>query len=98
MAGDDLELLGELYLHEREWDGLIKNDDAMLTASGTSTRIPRLETLCRSSWITFVTENANGEDRAAKLSRVIETHILKRWGSYFIDKITVPEIDAGFGI
>jgi hypothetical protein len=60
----------------------------------TPTRIPRLETLCRSSWITFVTENVNSEDRAAKLSRVIETHILKRWGSYFIDKITVPEIDA----
>ena len=69
----------------------IKTD---LTASGTPTRIPRLETLCRSSWITFVTENVNSEDRAAKLSRVIETHILKRWGSYFIDKITVPEIDA----
>jgi hypothetical protein len=60
----------------------IKTD---LTANGTPTRIPRLETLCRSSWITFVTENVNSEDRAAKLSRVIETHILKRWGSYFID-------------
>ncbi len=31
----------------------IKTD---LTASGMSMRIPRLETLCRSSWITFVTE------------------------------------------
>jgi len=69
----------------------IKTD---LTTSGAPTRIPRLETLCRSSWITFVTENVNSEDRAAKLSRVIETHILKRWGSYFIDKITVPELDA----
>jgi len=77
--------------HRAELIDQIKTD---LTASGTSTRIPRLETLCRSSWITFVTENVNSEDRAAKLSRVIETHILKRWGSYFIDKITVPEIDA----
>jgi hypothetical protein len=32
---------------------LVKTD---LTASGTPTRIPRLETLCRSSRITFVTE------------------------------------------
>ena len=31
---------------------------------------------------------------AAKLGRMIETHILRRWGDYFIDKITVPEIDA----
>jgi len=73
---------------------LIEQIKTDLTASGTSTRIPRLETLCRPSWITFVTENVNSEDRAAKLSRVIETHILKRCGSYFIDKITVPEIDA----
>ena len=69
----------------------IKTD---LTVSGTPTRNPRLETLCRSSWITFVTENVNSEGRAAKLSRIIETHILKRWVSYFIDKITVPEVDA----
>jgi integrase len=59
-----------------------------------SVEIPRLETLCRSSWITFVTENVNSDDRAAKLGRVIETHILHRWGAYFVDKITVPEIDA----
>jgi hypothetical protein len=23
-----------------------------------------------------------------------EAHILKRWGAWFVDKITVPEIDA----
>ena len=28
---DDWELLRELYLHAREWDGLITNDDAMLS-------------------------------------------------------------------
>ena len=64
------------------------------TGSGVPTAIPRLETLCNSSWITFVTENIASEDRAAKLGRVIETHILERWGEHFIDKITVPEIDA----
>jgi len=64
------------------------------TGSGAPTEIPRLETLCRSSWITFVTENVGSESRAAKLGRVVETHILRRWGDHFIDKITVPEIDA----
>jgi hypothetical protein len=34
------------------------------------------------------------DPRDAKLGRVVETHILQRWGAYFIDKITVPEIDA----
>jgi hypothetical protein len=62
--------------------------------SGVPTEIPRLETLCKSSWITFVTENIASETRAAKLGRLIETHILRRWGEHFIDKITVPEIDA----
>jgi hypothetical protein len=60
--------------------------------SGVPTEIPRLETLCRSSWITFVTENVGSEDRAAKLGRTIESHILRRWGEHFIDKITVPEV------
>jgi hypothetical protein len=32
--------------------------------------------------------------RAAKLAKVIETLILRWWGEHFIDKITVPEIDA----
>lgn len=64
------------------------------TGSGVPTEIPRLETLCRSSWITFVTENVASESRAAKLGRVVETHILRRWGEHFIDQITVPEIDA----
>jgi hypothetical protein len=64
------------------------------TGSGVPTEIPRLETLCRSSWITFVTENVASESRAAKLGRMVETHILRRWGEHFIDKITVPEIDA----
>ena len=63
-------------------------------AGGVPTAVPRLEMLCRSSWITFVTENVNSKERAAKLGRVVETHILRRWGAYFIDKITVPEIDA----
>ena len=44
--------------------------------------------------ITFVTENVGSEDRAAKLGRTIETHILRLWGEHFIDKITVPEVDA----
>jgi hypothetical protein len=64
------------------------------TGSGVPTEIPRLETLCRSSWITFVTENVGSADRAAKLGRVIETHVLRRWRDHFIDKINVPEIDA----
>ena len=64
------------------------------TGGGVPTEIPRLETLCRSSWITFVTENVSSESRAAKLARLIETHILRRWGDHFIDRITVPEIDA----
>ncbi|TMQ12936.1 MAG: hypothetical protein E6J91_19825 [Deltaproteobacteria bacterium] len=64
------------------------------SGGGVPTEIPRLETLCRSSWITFVTENVGSEDRAAKLGRTIETHILQRWGEHFIDKIAVPEIDA----
>jgi len=64
------------------------------TAGGVPTAVPRLETLCRSSWITFVTENVNSKERAAKVGRVVETHILRRWGAYFIDKITVPEIDS----
>src|SRR6476619_1645447 len=34
------------------------------------------------------------ESRAAKLGRVVETHILRRWGEHFIDKITAPKIDA----
>jgi hypothetical protein len=34
---------------------------------GVPTEIPRLETLCSSSWITFVTENVGSESRAAKL-------------------------------
>jgi len=58
------------------------------------TEIPRLETLRRSSWITFVTENVGSEDRAAKLGRTIETHTFQRWGEHFIDKVAVPEIDA----
>jgi len=71
------------------------NEIQMGTAgSGVPTEIPRLKTLCKSSWITFVTENIASESRAAKLGRVIETHILRRWGAHFIDKITVPEIDA----
>jgi hypothetical protein len=71
------------------------NEIKMGTAgSGVPTEIPRLETLCRSSWITFITENVGSESRAAKLGRVIETHILRRWGEHFIDKIAVPEIDA----
>src|SRR5262245_16718698 len=37
--------------------------------SGVPTEIPRLETLCKSSWITFVTENVNSEKRAAKVGR-----------------------------
>jgi len=40
------------------------------TGGGVPTEIPRLETLCRSSWITFVTENVSSESRAAKLARV----------------------------
>ena len=64
------------------------------TGSGVPTEIPRLETLCRSSWITFVAENVASESRAAKLGRMVETHILRRWGEHFIDKINVPEIDA----
>jgi len=58
------------------------------TRDGVPTEIPRPETSCRSSWITFVTENVSSESRAAKLARVIETHILRRWGDHFIDKIT----------
>jgi hypothetical protein len=67
--------------------------------SGTSqgnvpSEIPRLAALCNSSWITFVTENVATESRAAKIGKVIERHILTRWGDYLIDKITVPEINA----
>jgi hypothetical protein len=51
------------------------------TGNGVPTEIPRLETLCRSSWITFVTENVASESRAAKLGRTVETHILRRWVS-----------------
>src|SRR5438132_438591 len=43
------------------------------SGGGVPTEIPRLETLCRSSWITFATENVGSEDRAAKLGRTIET-------------------------
>jgi hypothetical protein len=64
------------------------------SGGGVPTEIPRLETLCRSSWITFVTENVGSEDRAAKLGRTIETHTFQRWGEHFIDKVAVPEIDA----
>jgi integrase len=64
------------------------------TGSDVPTEIPRLQTLCRSSWITFVTENVSSESRAAKLGRVVETHVLRRWGDHYIDRITVPGIDA----
>ena len=55
--------------------------------------IPKLVTLCRSSWITFVTENVTCEREAQKLGRRVERHVLDRWGSHFIDKITVADID-----
>ena len=57
---------------------LINETKMGAAGSGVPTEIPRLETLCRSSWITFVTENVGSEDRAAKLGRTIETHILRR--------------------
>lgn len=52
---DDWELLRELYRHERQWDGLITNDDAMLS-------LPKEMTVLDQTGLTLVVAKGEGHN------------------------------------
>ncbi|MBX3162591.1 MAG: tyrosine-type recombinase/integrase [Deltaproteobacteria bacterium] len=73
---------------------LIKEIESGASASGAPMDIPRLATLCGSSWITFLVANVERVRAAKLIGEQVEQQLLPRWGDYFIDRIEIAEIDA----
>jgi hypothetical protein len=59
---DDWELLRELYRHERGWDGMITNDDTMLS-------LPREMTVLDQTGLTLVVAKGEGHNPIGRWER-----------------------------
>ncbi len=88
---DDWELLRELYRHERAWDGMITNDDAMLS-------LPKEMTVLDQTGLTLVVAKGEGHNPVRAVGTLLShlSHICRHTtpGTAQIWKLRVAQKNA----